>query len=143
MENRLHLHPATVAGLVILLAVACPVSLPAQQGSSKPAPGATRTVLEKHDLSIPGYKGVLERTELPLGAREPRHTHPGDFLAYVEQGTLTLLRDGQPTTTVKAGEVFFVPAGQIHSGENHGDTPVKILVTFIVQKGKPLTVRVE
>lgn len=128
-----------IAGLVVCLAVALATAMVAQQTSSQSAAGATRTVLEKHDLSVDGYEGVLVRTELPPGAREPRHTHPGDFLAYVEEGTLTLVMDGKPTTTVKAGEVFFVPKGQVHSGENNGTVPTKLLVSFFVQKGQPLT----
>ena len=96
-------------------------------------------MLEKHDLSVSGYEGVLVRTELAPGAKEPPHTHPGDIFGYVQEGTLTLSMNGKPTTTLKSGEVFFVPAGQIHSGENHGDVAVKLLVTFFVEKGKPLT----
>jgi quercetin dioxygenase-like cupin family protein len=64
-------------------------------------------------------------------------------MAYVQEGTITLIADGQPTRTAKAGEVFFVPAGQIHAGQNNGTTPVKLLVSFFVEKGKPLTSPVE
>ena len=46
---------------------------------------------------------------------------------------------GDQTATVKQGEIFVVPAGTVHSGENTGKTPVKVLVTFVVEKGKPLT----
>lgn len=123
-------------GLATWLAISVQPVAHAQQG-------ATRTVLERHDLSVPGREGVLVQTVLPPGAKEPRHTHPGDFLAYVQEGTITLIVDGQPTTTAKAGDVFFVPAGQIHAGQNNGTTPVKLLVSFFVEKGKPLTSPVE
>ena len=126
------------ATLAICFAMALAAALVAQTNSPS-GPAAHRTVLEKHDLSINGYEGVLVRTELAPGAKEPPHTHPGDFLAYVEEGTLTLVQDGKPTTTVKAGEVFFVPKGQVHSGENNGKVTTKLLVSFIVQKGQPLT----
>ncbi len=102
-----------------------------------------RTVLEKQDLSVPGYEGVLVRTELAPGAREPKHTHPGDFLAYVLEGTITLYQEGQPTIQRSAGEVFFVPAGRVHGAANEGTTPVKLVVNFIVEKGKPLTTPVK
>jgi quercetin dioxygenase-like cupin family protein len=107
------------------------------------APGAKRTVLEKHDLSVPGYEGVLVRTELAPGAREAKHTHPGDFMAYVVEGTITLNQEGQPTVQRSAGEVFFVPAGRVHSASNDGTTPVKLLVSFFVEKGKPLAAPVK
>jgi len=102
-------------------------------------PGARRTVLEKQDLSMPGHEGVLVRTELAPGAVEPLHTHPGDFFAYVLEGTVTLNQQGRPSVQRKAGEVFFVPAGRVHGAANEGTTPVKLLVTFFVEKGKPLT----
>jgi quercetin dioxygenase-like cupin family protein len=47
--------------------------------------------------------------------------------------------DGEPTVTLKPGEVFFVPAGKVHWGENRGKTPVKVLAILVVEKGKPLT----
>jgi quercetin dioxygenase-like cupin family protein len=106
-------------------------------------PGATRTVLEKHDLSVAGREGVLVRTELAPGAHEPMHTHPGDFFAYVLEGTVTLKQQGQPDVQRTAGEVFFVPEGKIHGAANEGTTPVKLLVTFFVEKGKPLTTPVQ
>ena len=118
-----------------LLAVGTAPMACAQQA----APGATRTVLDRQDLSVPGREGVLVRTELPPGAQEPKHTHPGDFFAYVLEGTVTLYQDEQPTVQRKAGEFFFVPAGRVHAASNEGTTTVKLLVTFFVEKGKPLT----
>lgn len=134
---------AMVMGLVIWLAPSSDLTVHAQQPAAPSTPGAQRTVLERHDLSIPGREGVLVKTELGPGAKEPRHTHPGDIFVYVLDGTITLDADGQPTRTAKSGEVFFVPAGQIHSGQNNGTTPVKLLVSFFVEKGKPLTTPVQ
>jgi quercetin dioxygenase-like cupin family protein len=107
------------------------------------APGAKRTVLERYDLSVPGHEGVLVQTVLDPGAKEPKHTHPGDFFAYVLEGTITLFREGQPNAHMNPGEVFFVPAGKVHAASNEGTVPVKLLVTFFVEKGKPLTTPVQ
>ena len=140
--NRLKLLPVVIVlGIAALLTLAVRPRAYAQQPASDT--GAKRTVLERHDLSVPGHEGVLVQTELAPGAKEPRHTHPGDIFGYVMEGTITLVADGQPTRTAKAGEVFFVPAGQIHAGQNNGTTPVKLLVSFFVEKGKPLTSPVE
>jgi quercetin dioxygenase-like cupin family protein len=121
---------ALFAGLTLFAGVAS-----AQQST----PGAHRTVLDKESLSIPGYDGVLVRTELAPGAREPKHTHPGDIFVYVMEGKVTLIQEGQPDLQRRAGEHFFVPAGRVHGAANEGTKPVKLLVTFIVQQGKPLT----
>ena len=98
-----------------------------------------RTVLTKQDLSIPGREGLLISVEFTPGAREAKHTHPGDLFAYLKEGTLTLNREGMPTVTLAPGEVFFVPAEKIHWAECAEKTPCKVLVTFIVEKGKPLS----
>jgi quercetin dioxygenase-like cupin family protein len=99
-----------------------------------------RTVLMKQEiLSVPDHEGLLVQVEFAPGAREPKHTHPGDVFAYVEEGTLTQNLEGTPAVTVKPGETFFVPAGKVHWGENVGKTPVKVLATFVVEKGKPLS----
>jgi quercetin dioxygenase-like cupin family protein len=44
---------------------------------------------------------------------------------------------GQPARQVKAGEGFQVPAEVPHGGRN-GDKPVKLVVTYVVEKDKPL-----
>jgi len=103
-------------------------------------PGAKRNIIMKQDLSnFPAHEGVVAQVELAPGAQEPKHTHPGDIFGYVQEGTLSLSIEGKGTASVKPGEVFFVPAGKLHWGKNEGTTPIKILATFVVEKGKPLT----
>jgi len=97
-----------------------------------------RNFLMTQDISVKGYEGRLAQVVFAAGSREPQHTHPGDVLAYVQEGTLTQHLEGTPTVTVKPGDAFFVPAGKVHWAEC-GDTPCKVLGTFIVEKGKPLT----
>jgi quercetin dioxygenase-like cupin family protein len=122
-------------GLVIGLAAFSIASAVAQQ--------VQRKILLTQDLPIPGYEMVLVAVEIPPGGREGRHTHPGALMAQVQEGVLTLDDEGKPTTTYKAGDAFFVKAGSIHEGSNHGTTPVKILATFVVEKGKPLTTLIQ
>jgi len=107
------------------------------------APGAQRTVLQKQDLSVPGSEGLLVQTELAPGASEPKHTHPGDFFGYVLEGTVSIFQEGQPDLHLSPGASFFVPAGKVHGAANEGTAPVKLLVSFFVQKGKPLTTPVQ
>ena len=115
------------------LALFSVITLPAQKiGEIK------RTVLTKQDLSVPGREGLLVMVEFAPGAREARHTHHGDLLAYLQEGTLSLSVEGAPTRTVNPGEVFFVPAEKVHWAECAEKTPCKLLVTFVVEKDKPL-----
>jgi len=117
--------------------------LPAWTGSAAQQPNVTRKVLLQQDLNISGYTASLGAVEIPAGGREGRHMHPGTLVAYVQEGTLTLDYEGKPTKTYKAGETFSVEPGKIHEGINKGNTAVKILVTFVSEKGKPLTTQVQ
>jgi len=67
-----------------------------------------------------------------------KHTHPGEELGYVLEGTLLLEIEGAPARTLKAGDSFFVPAGKPHDGKNTGSGPAKVLATYIIEKGKPV-----
>jgi quercetin dioxygenase-like cupin family protein len=100
--------------------------------------GFKRVELQKHDLSVAGREAVQVRGEFNPGAGVPRHTHPGEEVSYVLEGTVVLEVDGKPPVTLKAGDIFFVPAGQIHAAKNTGTTGAKVLSTYIVEKGKPL-----
>ena len=122
-------------GLVIGLAAFSVASAVGQQ--------VQRKILLTQDLPIPGYEMVFVAVEIPPGGREGRHTHPGALMAQVQEGILTLDDEGKPTTTYKAGDAFFIKAGSIHEGINHGTTPGKMLATFVVEKGKPLTTLIQ
>ena len=95
-------------------------------------------MLMRRPTTVPGYEVVLIEADIPAGAREGRHTHPGTLVARVEQGTVTLDYEGK-TTAYKAGESFFVDAGKVHEGINNGGVPAKILATLVVKTGESLT----
>jgi quercetin dioxygenase-like cupin family protein len=101
--------------------------------------GFTRVPLQDQDLSITGKHVVQARAEFQPGVASGRHTHPGEEAGYVLEGQVEVMIEGKPAMTFKAGEAFFVPAGMIHEGKNVGSGVAKILGTYIVDKGKPLS----
>jgi quercetin dioxygenase-like cupin family protein len=105
--------------------------------------GVKRTDLQKHDLSIPGREVVQVRVDLGPGVVAPKHKHPGEEIIYVIEGSLQYEVEGQAATTLKAGDVLFVPAGVVHSVKNVGTDKGAELATYIVEKGKPLVVTVK
>jgi quercetin dioxygenase-like cupin family protein len=108
------------------------------------APSVKRSVVEKHDLRGQGSEGIMAIVEIPVGGREGRHIHPAaDVFAYVMEGTMTLDVEGRPSTTLKAGDHFFVEAGKVHEGINASSVPVKLVGVFVTEKGKPLTTQVQ
>ena len=111
--------------------------------SHTPSPGPKRTVLVRRDVTLPGYEAIMIRTEVPVGGREGRHTHPGTFLGLVEQGAFQVDYEGKPSAIYKAGDSFFVDAGKIHEGINVGDVPVKVLLTIVVENGATLVTPVK
>ncbi|PYM69454.1 MAG: cupin domain-containing protein [Candidatus Rokuibacteriota bacterium] len=113
------------------------VALGAHALSAQPA-AFKRTVLRKADLSTPGREVVQALVEIPGGVRPGKHTHPGEEIGYVLDGTLVVWVEGRPAVTVKAGDSFFVEAGRPHETTNEGTTVAKILATYMVEKGKPL-----
>jgi quercetin dioxygenase-like cupin family protein len=108
--------------------------LPAAQAQQ----GATRTDLQRHDLSIPGREMVQVRVDIAPGALAPKHTHFGEEIIYVLEGTLLYEVEGQPPVTLKAGGVLFIPYGVVHSARNIGTVNAAELGTYVVEKGKPL-----
>ena len=99
-----------------------------------------RTDLQRHDLSIPGHEAFQVRVDIDPGITAPRHSHPGEEIIYVLEGLMKYQIDGQPPVTLKAGDVYFIPSGAIHSATNVGSTNAAELATYVVEKGKPLVV---
>ena len=127
-----------------LLGAFCAIALLVSPASSLQAQaGVERKVLLQEDLSVPGQQVSLIAVTIAVGAREGQHTHPGTLVGQIQEGELMLDRQGLPTQTFKAGETFSVKPGLVHEGMNHGKTPVKILVTVVAEKGKPLTSQVK
>jgi quercetin dioxygenase-like cupin family protein len=105
--------------------------------------GARRVDLQRHDLSVAGREVIQTIVELAPGTTAPRHTHPGEEIIYVLEGTWEYTVEGKPPVTLKAGDVLFVPAGTIHAARNVGAGRATELATYIVEKGKPLITVVE
>src|SRR4029453_9335231 len=83
-------------------------------------PGVTRTDLQRHDLSAPGREAIQVRVDLAPGVAFGKHTHPGEEVIYVLEGTLEYHPEKNPPVTLKAGDVLFIPANTVHSARNPG-----------------------
>jgi len=99
--------------------------------------GTKRTDLQRHDLSAPGREVIQVRVDFDPGYVAPMHTHPGEEIIYVIEGTLEYEIGGK-LARVKAGDVLFVAAGTPHLARNVGSTNGAELATYVVEKGKPL-----
>jgi quercetin dioxygenase-like cupin family protein len=109
------------------------------QGTSPAAPtGVTRKILSQMDGPAPGYTTIVVEATIESGAAVARHTHPGIESGFVLDGNLELPIEGQPTLMLKPGDGFQVPVRTPHGGGKPGNTKVRIALTYVVEKDKPL-----
>ena len=133
----------TIAILIIAVAVLIVGSGVLLHTAQAQQSGIRRTDLQRHDLSVPGREVVQVRVDFAPGAAFGKHTHPGEEIVYVIEGSLEYQVEGKPPVTLNAGGVLFIPAGTIHAAKNVGTGNGAELATYIVEKGKPLVVPVE
>jgi quercetin dioxygenase-like cupin family protein len=107
-------------------------------GRVQQAPGLWRTNLQQHDLSVPGREVVQQRVDIGPDATPIKHTHPGEEIIYILEGSLEYQIEGQPTRTCHAGDALTVPAGAVHAVRNAGSGNAAELATYVVEKGKPV-----
>jgi quercetin dioxygenase-like cupin family protein len=124
----------TVAALIVASALA-------RQAAQAQFAELKRANLMQHDLSVPGREAIQVRVDFPPGAVAAKHSHPGEELVYVIEGSLQYELEGKPPIIVKTGEVLFIPYGTPHAVKNVGSGNAAELATYIVEKGKPLAVQ--
>src|SRR5678816_540150 len=98
------------------------------------AQGFKRTEVQRGDLSIAGREAVQAVAEIQPGASSGKHTHPGEEVGYVLEGTVRIEIEGSPAKMLKAGEGFIVPAGKIHNATNSTSAVAKVLGTYLIEK---------
>lgn len=76
---------------------------------------------------------------LDPGGRTPLHQHPVPVYVYVLDGALEVQTEGKSVRNYKAGEAFLESVGLWHQAFNKTDKPVKLLVVFVGEEGKPTT----
>ena len=128
--------PCAICGIAEL--VATEVSAQAQGAPPAATPGVNRKILSQTDGPMSGYVTILAEATIEAGASVARHTHPGIESAYVLEGNIEVPIQGQPTRMVKAGEGFQIPPDTPHGGGKPIEAKARLLVTYVVEKGKPL-----
>jgi quercetin dioxygenase-like cupin family protein len=78
--------------------------------------------------------------ELEPGGRTARHQHPVPVFVYVLEGTLTVQAEGGQPREYKPGQAFVEDVNHWHQAFNKASAPVKILVVFTGEAGKPTTI---
>jgi quercetin dioxygenase-like cupin family protein len=110
----------------------------AQNAAPAATGGVTRKILSQTEGPTPGYMTLLVEATIDAGTTVARHTHPGIESSFVMEGGFELPIQGQATRMLKAGDAFQIPPETPHAGGKPGDAKSTILITYIVEKGKPL-----
>ncbi|TCN33703.1 cupin domain-containing protein [Sinorhizobium americanum] len=105
--------------------------------------GIQRTDLLQHDLATAGREAVQVRVDFEQEAASIKHSHPGEEIAYVLEGSLEYQLEGRAPVILHAGEALFIPAGVAHVAKNVGNGKASELATYVVEKGTPLVVPVK
>jgi quercetin dioxygenase-like cupin family protein len=142
-------HFAIVIMASLVLVTAGTAQQPATDDQALPKGFKTTPVLKsvqtasnmKIEYSKAGQAEVVSVIgELEPGGRTSRHQHPVPVFVYVLEGTLTVQADGGQSREYAAGKAFIEDVNHWHQASNKGTAPVKILVVFMGEEGKPTTI---
>jgi quercetin dioxygenase-like cupin family protein len=131
---------------IILVAVAAFAIGTAAIAQNAPAPEKApvapspvkRTIISKIDVPGSNYEVITAILEVTPGFRAGRHLHPGIVSGHILEGEFWLAIDNEPEKTLAAGQSGDIPNRAIHNEGANGTTPVKAVVTYVVEKGQPL-----
>jgi quercetin dioxygenase-like cupin family protein len=139
VSNQFKFHPKEALMKKFFLITFCIVVLgfvAANAGAQ--TPGVTPKLLLKTTLSDDTTKEVfMMLVDFLPGSTTGRHTHPGDEYGFVLQGTFELSTEGHEKRRLSTGDAFHTPKGIIHENRNVGDTPARVAITIVGDKGKP------
>lgn len=91
------------------------------------------------DVSGPNQV-VYRRITIKPGAGTGEHCHDGQLIAVVLKGQLTHYAPIYPggVHVYKAGDTVVEGPHYVHQGKNEGTEDLVLLVTYVIQQGKPL-----
>lgn len=102
-----------------------------------------RTVLQRSASSIAGREIVQVLTEIPVGVASGWHVHPGEEVGFIVAGTVRMQIADRPTLVLQAGDPFLIPPRVPHNALDLGPDTGRMLSTYIVEVGEPLSAFVD
>lgn len=89
-----------------------------------------------------GTEVVMSHIALPANVTLPTHWHPGEEFAYVLEGSLTLIQEGEADQLFEKGDYGVVPYKKVHTITT-GDNGVVALIFRVHEEGQPERVLAE
>ena len=116
-----------------------PTASSSPAGTDALSSGLRRTEVQHRTSSIPGRDIVQVRTEIPVGVASGWHTHPGEEVGYIVEGTVRMEIAGQEALLLNAGDGFLIPLGTPHDAHDLGPGTGVMLSTYLVYPDQPLS----
>ena len=129
---------------MLLTALALALALgPAPRAVGQELPPGPTTVQPLRRLLLEPAPDRVEETQLVIldfapGTWTPLHSHGGLTLVRVLEGEMTRRAHGADDV-FQAGEGWVETPGDVHAAGNAGTAPARVLVTFLLPAGAPLT----
>lgn len=111
------------------------------------------TAVMKSSTTINGQKIEYPKTdkaemasilvEIQPGKENGRHMHSVPTYVHVLEGTMTVEFEDGSRQTFKAGSGFLEAMNTLHSARNLGEVPLRLLVVFAGEEGRPNLIRPE
>lgn len=124
--------------LIAMLAMGLPASLAV--GQAPPGP----TVVYTSKLEVPAPPAQIDvvqvLVEFAPGTSVPSHTHGGQVLVLMTEGELNFAVKGSPQKTYKAGESWVENPVEFGAGGNSGSTTARLVATYLLPRGAPLSI---
>lgn len=127
--------------MIVILILGITVALAAGGRSTSSGSGFTElyrgAVAGTDDIEV--VMGLVERSGESMSGK---HYHPGGEFGYVIEGSVTVVSEGEPEATHKAGDSFYQRPGKWHVISTTAQG-AKAVVFRVLKKGQPAVVAVE
>ena len=133
-----------IAVLAGMLTDMGPASGQADKGKRDELAGKlARREVQRSPLSIPSREMVQVETLIPAGVESGWHIHPGEEVGYIVAGQVEMRVLGRATVVLKAGDGFLIPPRIPHNARDLGPETGRMLSTYIVETGQPISTFVD
>ena len=102
-----------------------------------------RREVQRSALSIPNREMVQVETVIPAGVESGWHIHPGEEVGYIIAGQVEMRVQGRATIVLKPGDGFLIPPRTPHNARDLGPETGRMLSTYIVETGQPISTFVD
>ena len=103
---------------------------------SQDASVQAENLLRESIAGVEGKEVIVSRVSFPPHTELPWHWHPGEEFFYVIEGSVTLLRRGQPDEATAEGDAQKIAPKIIHTGRT-GEQGAELVIFRVHAAGEP------